>query len=78
MKDFKYTVIFEPAEEGGYVVHVPALPGLVTEGDTLEEAKKMARDAIRCHLLSLMQRNRPIPEERHHEKPVMEELAVAI
>jgi len=78
MKDFKYTVIFEPAEEGGYVVHVPALPGLVTEGDTLEEAKQMARDAIRCHLLSLMQRNQPIPEERHQKKPVMEELAVAI
>ena len=56
MKNYHYTVIIEPAEEGGYVVHVPALPGLVTEGDTLEEAKEMARDAIKCHLLSLLQR----------------------
>ena len=31
-----YTMIFEPAEEGGYIVHVPALPGCFTEGDTLE------------------------------------------
>ena len=27
-----YTVILEPAEEGGYVVHVPAFPEIVTEG----------------------------------------------
>ncbi|PON10994.1 pilus assembly protein HicB, partial [Candidatus Entotheonella serta] len=36
MKTYRYTVIFEEAEEGGYVVTYPALPGLVTEGDTLE------------------------------------------
>ncbi len=41
-----YTVLFDPAEEGGYVVTVPALPGLVTQGDTLEEAREMAKDAI--------------------------------
>ncbi len=78
MKKYKYTVIFEPAEEGGYVVHVPALPGLVTEGDTLEEAKKMAVDAIKCHLLSLLHRNRPIPEDFTEVKPLIEEVAVAI
>jgi predicted RNase H-like HicB family nuclease len=78
MKKYNYTVIFEPAEEGGYVVHVPALPGLVTEGDTLEEAKEMARDAIKCHLLSLLQRNLPIPEDLVNEKPLIAELAVAI
>lgn len=78
MKKYKYTVIFEPAEEGGYVVHVPALNGLVTEGDTLEEAKEMALDAIRCHLLSLLQRNLPIPEDLRNEKPLITKLAVAI
>ncbi len=51
-----YNVIYEPAEEGGYIVTVPASPGLVTEGDTLEEAKEMAEDAIKCHLMSLMKR----------------------
>ena len=37
-KEYSYTVLFEPAEEGGYVVTCPALPGLVTEGDTLERS----------------------------------------
>ena len=34
MVEYTYTVLFEPAEEGGFVVICPALPGLVTEGDT--------------------------------------------
>ena len=33
-----YTARIEPAEEGGYDVFVPALPGCVTQGDTCEEA----------------------------------------
>ena len=33
-----YTAIFEPAEGGGYVVYIPALPGCATQGDTFEEA----------------------------------------
>jgi antitoxin HicB len=49
----QYTVLFEPAEEGGYIVTCPALPGLVTEGDTLTEARAMAADAIRAYLDSL-------------------------
>ena len=58
---YRYTVLFEPAEEGGYIVHVPALPGCVTEGDTLEEARKMAEDAIRCYLESLRKDGEKIP-----------------
>jgi len=49
----QYTVLFEPAEEGGYIVTCPALPGLITEGDTLAEARIMAADAIRTYLDSL-------------------------
>ena len=45
-EEYTYTVLFEPAEEGGYVVTVPALPGCVTQGETLEEAREMATDAI--------------------------------
>lgn len=47
MREYRDTVLFEPAEEGGFVVTCPGLPGLVTEGDTLEEARAMAEDAIR-------------------------------
>jgi predicted RNase H-like HicB family nuclease len=58
-----YTVIFEPAEEGGYVVHVPYLPGCVTQGDTFEEAMLMATDAIRAYLHVLKQDGDEIPVE---------------
>ncbi len=44
-----YTVIYEPAENGGYYAHIPALE-ITTEGETLEEAKEMARDAIEGYL----------------------------
>ena len=39
-------VIFEPSEEGGYTVYVPALPGCISEGDTLDEARANIREAI--------------------------------
>ncbi|MBI4079148.1 MAG: type II toxin-antitoxin system HicB family antitoxin [Candidatus Levybacteria bacterium] len=63
-KILKYTTIFEPAEEGGYVVYVPALPGCVTEGDTLEEAVEMVKDAISGYITSLKKHHEPVPEEK--------------
>ena len=41
-----FAIILEPQEEGGFTVTVPALPEIVTEGDTETEAIAMARDAI--------------------------------
>ena len=62
-KVYSFTVIYEPAEEGGFIVTVPAMPGLVTEGDTIEEAREMAVDAIRCYIASLQKDGEPIPDE---------------
>ena len=60
----RYTVILEPdLDEGGYTVTVPALPGCVTEGDTVEEARENAEDAIRSLLEYLKASGKPIPEE---------------
>jgi antitoxin HicB len=73
---YRYTAIFEPAEEGGYVVTVPALNGLTTEGDTLEEARAMAADAIRCHLESLQKHGEEIPVES--DAPIMRRIAVSL
>jgi predicted RNase H-like HicB family nuclease len=39
-----YTVLYEPLLEGGFHVIVPALPGLVTFGRTLDEAREMAQE----------------------------------
>jgi predicted RNase H-like HicB family nuclease len=77
-KQYKYTVIFEPAEEGGYVVRVPALEGVVTQGDTLEEAEFMAKDAIKGYLETLRKNNLPIPQEDFIQEPVIQKLAVSI
>jgi antitoxin HicB len=65
VRSLRYTILLHPAppEEGGYTVTVPALPGVVTEGDTLEEAIAMAREAIELHLEGLMADGVPIPEE---------------
>jgi len=77
--EYNFTVFFEPAVEGGYVVTCPALPGLVTEGDTLPEARRMARDAIRAYLESLRKDGEPIPDDpRLNSEPVKEKIKVAI
>lgn len=42
----KIRAIIHPAEEGGYWAEVPALPGCITEGDTIEEVVANLQDAI--------------------------------
>ncbi len=64
MKIYNYTVIFEPLDEGAYDVIVPAIPEICTFGETREEARKMAEDAIRCYLESALEREEAIPEDR--------------
>ena len=55
--------MFEPAEEGGYVVHIPTL-GIATEGDTLNEAREMAEDAVRCDVEGCLHDGEEVPVER--------------
>ena len=74
-KVLKFTVVFEKAEEGGYIVRVPALPGCMTQGETFEEAEKMAHDAIKAYCASLKKHHEPIP--RHIEE-IVESLNVNI
>ena len=78
-REYSYTILFEPAEEGGYVATCPSLPGLVTEGETLEEAREMAKDAIRGYLESLCKDGLPIPRDREIKlEPVKEKVKVAL
>lgn len=46
----KVKVVLEPAEEGGYTVYVPSLPGCISEGDTKQEALVNIREAIELYL----------------------------
>lgn len=64
MGKYQYTILIEPAEEGGYIVTVPALDHIVTQGETLEEAREMAKDLIEGYLASLIKDGRPIPVEK--------------
>jgi len=43
-------VIFEPSDEGGYTVYVPSLPGCISEGETIEEARSNIREAVSLYL----------------------------
>ena len=59
----EYTAVLEPAEEGGYVVHIPALPGCATQGETVEEALFLAQDAIKGYLAVMKEIVGVSPEE---------------
>lgn len=58
-----YTAVFEPANEGGYVVYVPALAGCATQGETFEEAQANVQDAIEGYLQTLRDLHEDIPRE---------------
>lgn len=64
LKEYRYTITLhlEP-EEGGYSVTVPALPGCLAQGETLEEAIAMAKEAIAVHIQGLIEDNEPVPQE---------------
>ena len=46
----KLKVVLEPSDEGGYTVHVPSLPGCISQGETREEALVNIREAIELYL----------------------------
>jgi antitoxin HicB len=62
-KIYEYTAFFEANEHGGYTVTVPSLPGLVTEGRDQNNAREMAKDAIRCYIEGLKKAKQEIPVE---------------
>jgi antitoxin HicB len=74
-KEFGYTVIYQRMPEGGYNVVVPAIPEICTFGETLSEARRMAKDALRCFLESALKTGEPIPEDL---VPSTEHIAVSV
>jgi antitoxin HicB len=72
---YQYTVFFEPLEEGGYNVIVPAIPEICTFGRTLAEARAMAKDAIRCYIESALKEGEPIPRDA---EPAKERVTVSV
>lgn len=62
-------VVFEPSDEGGYTAFVPALPGCISEGDTVDDARQNVREAIELYL-------EPSEEPQAPEGGFVEEIAV--
>jgi len=64
MSQVEYTVILEPnQDEPGYTASVPALPGCISVGDTLEEALENARDAIELWIRMARNKGEPVPQD---------------
>lgn len=59
----RYNVIFHPEPEGGFTVVVPSLPGCVSYGKNLKEARNMAVDAIEGYIASLRKHKEPVPTD---------------
>ncbi|MEO6834431.1 MAG: type II toxin-antitoxin system HicB family antitoxin [Candidatus Tumulicola sp.] len=57
-----FSVVLEPDPEGGYTAIVPALPGVVTEGETVSESLENARDAIRLCIDDLREQGLAVPQ----------------
>ncbi len=60
----EYSVVVHPAEEGGYWVEVPALPGCYSQGESVEEALNNAKEAIQLYLEVLDEDKKPIPRDK--------------
>ncbi|MBI1748200.1 MAG: type II toxin-antitoxin system HicB family antitoxin [Acidobacteria bacterium] len=76
---YRYTVFYQQLLEGGYQVIVPARPGIITYGRTLEESREMAEDAMACHLKGIISDNEEIPEDPFVKKePVRESVLVKV
>ena len=58
---YKLPLVLEPQPEGGYVVTCPLLPGLITEGETVQDALQNANDALAAIVEALEELKRPLP-----------------
>jgi antitoxin HicB len=60
----EYKIILQPEPEGGFSVFVPELPSVATQGETIEEATEMAKEAIEAYL-EVMYEDGPLDPDRH-------------
>ncbi len=76
VQEYSYTIILHPEpEKGGYSVTVTALPGCLAQGETLEEAIALAKEAIALHIQGLVEEGRPVPQETEHAQAIVVKVA---
>lgn len=72
----RYTVVVVPGDEDGFVATVPALPGCVTQGRTLDQTLERIKDAIRGYLEVTQAQGESIPVEA--EPPTLTQVEVEV
>jgi len=77
MKFYSFQIVIEKEpEDKGYLAYSPTLPGCLSNGATIEDAKRNIREAIELHLSALLERAQPVPQ---NDRLVhVEELTVGI
>lgn len=70
MDRYIYPALFEVGDEKGYTVTFPDLPGCITEGDSMEEALHMAKEALELHMYGVEEDGEAIPDPSQPEKIV--------
>ena len=63
MSQHTYRILLTQEPEGGYTVNVPALPGCVTYGESIDHAMSMAQEAIELYVATLKAEGDPIPDD---------------
>lgn len=74
-EEYKFTVVLEPLDEGGFLVLVPALPEVVSHGESEDDALANAEDAIRLVIGYRRDHGEPIPAET---TPQLRQVKVAV
>ena len=59
----EYSVVVHTAEEGGYWVEVPALPGCYSQGESVDDALANVREAIALYLETLREEGHDVPKD---------------
>jgi predicted RNase H-like HicB family nuclease len=78
VKEYKFSVVIEPAEEGGYFAECPALPGCASQGETYAEAVANIQDAIKGSIASLVAHGEAVPFEEEPRRRFKVELPVSL
>jgi antitoxin HicB len=65
VKQITYRILLNKEPEGGFTVTVPALPGCITYGATIDESITNAKEAVELYWESLAAHGEPIPTEEN-------------
>lgn len=75
--NYRYTVQYEPDEDGVIIATVPALPGCHSYGHSQEEAEQNIEEAILCYIEGMKELGKEIPIEEKHNSFIQKPISVS-